>query len=314
MADRGTIHVSAPLSNIANGYLQGNHIWSRVSKMVPVDKEVDLFYLFEREFLRYRGKVRADKVESERVDSFSATTSTYTCNEHTYHDIVTDRDRSLSDPIIDPDVRVTKNVSAIVDLDVEVDVATVIFGSSNYGANTSAPTNKWDITNPDGDPFGDIDSAKNTVQKAIGMAPNKMVIGKLVFDQLKRHPDVLEYFKYTGKPIVTTEMLAQAFGFEEVIVGESILVTSKQGQGTVTTDYIWGKFAAILYIPPEAAIEEPAFSYTFMHKLFGTLTAMVQRIPVPTKGKNAIQIEVTRSYTIKVTGQLAGYLYTAVVS
>lgn len=311
-ANRGTIHVSQPLSNVAVGYKNALHIWNQVMPLVPVDKESDLFYTFGREFLRHHGKIRANGGEAQRVTSYSASTTAYTCKEHSYKDIVTDRDADIADPVIDPEVRTTNSLTASVDLDIEADVADTVQASANYGANTSSPTDKWDTTDPDGTPVEDVDLALSTVGKIVGVKPNVMVIGKLVFDQLRRHPDLLEMFKYTSKGILNTPELAQAFNVEKLLVGEAIHVTSKPGQATITTDYLWGKNAALIYVPGAAAIDEPAWGYVFMHKLFGGLTAKVKKWRE--EGLAGDMIEASRSYDPKVTGQLAGYLYTDVIA
>jgi hypothetical protein len=311
MPDRGTVHISQPLSNVAAGFKQAGHIWNGIMPIVPVDKETDSYYEFGREFLRYHGKVRANGAPAQEVNSYSAAEKTYECVEHSYKDIVTDRDRSKADPIINPDVRVTNNLTKIVDLDLEVGAASTLFNAANFVGMTAAPTNKWDVSVVDGDPVTDVDTAVRAVQKEIGVKPNTMVIGAQVFDVLKRHPDLLEMFKYTGKGILTLEMLQQAFNIEKILVGDAIYINSKAGQSTVTTDYIWGKSCAILYTPANPAMEEPAWGYTFMHKLFGGVTARVKKWRDENRGGD--MIEVSRSFSQKVTGQKAGYLYTAVI-
>jgi len=312
MPDRGTIHVSQPLSIIATGYKNAEHIWPLVMKPVPVDKETDTFYIFGQEFLRYHGRVRPNKGPAQVVNSFSASTETYKCNEHSYKDILTDRDRNLCDPTIDPEARMTRNLQAIVSLDIEVDVAALVFGAGNYSGMTAAKTsaNNWDADNPDGNPDLDVDIAKRTVQGQIGVMPNTMIVGAQVHDQLKRHPTLLEAYKYTGKGILTNDLIAAFFGLN-YLVGEAIYITSKQGQTTITKDYIWGKSCAITYVPASAAIDEPAHGYTFLHKLFGGLTARTKKWRDEDNAGDAI--ETGRSYDPQVTAQKAGYLYTAVV-
>lgn len=312
MPSRGTIHVSQPLSNVAVGYKNALHIWNQVMPLVPVDKESDLFYTFGREFLRHHGKIRANGAEAQLITSYTASTTAFTCLEHSYKDIVTDRDADIADPVIDPEVRTTNSLTKTVDLDIEADVADAVQLSTNYSTNTSAPTKKWDSIEPDGTPVEDVDLAISTVAKIVGVKPNTMVIGKLVFDQLKRHPDLLEMYKYTSKGILGVEELAKAFNVEKLLVGEAIYITSKAGQSTVTTDYLWGKNCALIYVPGAAAIDEPAWGYTFMHKLFGGLTAKVKKWRE--EGRSGDMIEVSRSYVPKVTGQLAGYLYTDVIA
>lgn len=312
MADRGTMHVNQALSNVAFGYKNSKTIWDMVMKPVAVGKETDKYFLFDdRSFMRYYGKIRANATESPRVNTYSQTTDTYSCEEHSYHDVVTDRDRNLADPIIKPDVRVTRALASIIDMDIEVDVASTVFNAANFSGMTSAPANKWNTDVADGTPLEDIDTAKRTVQKQIGVLPNTMVVGVEVHDQLKRHPDLLEIYKYTGKGLLSQDQVRAAFEIENYVVGEAIYVNTKKGQ-TETTDWIWGKYCALLYVPPASALEEPAWGYVFLHQLFGGMTAKTKKWRE--EGVSGDKIETSRSYDLKKTSKNAGYLYSAVIN
>ena len=318
MPDRGTEHVSQPLSNVALGTGGGKFIWEQVMKPIPVEKDSDTYYKFTgEEELRYHGKIRADGTDSPKVNSYSASTDTYSCKEHSYHDILTDKKRNRADKIIKPEIRITKNLNSIVNLDIEVDVSTEVFKAGNYSSSfketLTAGGTRWDASNPEADPTTKVDQYMTVVQKEIGLRPNTMVVGLEVHDQLKRHPVLLDMYKHTQKGIITKTLIAEAMNIERYIVGERVYVSTKPGQ-TKTRTFLWGKFCALLYVPGEAAMEEPSWGYTFLHKLFGGLTAMTRKFPVPTKGKGGTQIEVTRSYDVKVTGMDAGALLSEVVT
>lgn len=280
--------------------------------MVPVDKETDTYYLFGREFLRHHGKIRANGGEAGRVLSYTASTDTYACKEHSYKDIVTDRDANLADPVVDPEVRTTNSLMSSVDLDIEADVADTVQAAANYGANTSTPAKLWDADEPEGTPVEDVDLALSTVAKIVGVKPNTMIVGKLVHDQLRRHPDLLELYKYTSKGILNNDQIAEALGVKKYLVGEAIHITSKAGQSTITTDYLWGKNAALVYVPEAVMIDEPSWGYVFAHKMFGGLTARVKKWRE--EAFDGVMVEAGRSYDVKVTGQLAGYLYANIIA
>ena len=315
MPDRGTIHVSRPLSNVATATKFPDLIWDKVMKPVPVDKETGKYYEFGEEFLRYYGKKRADKTPGNRVDSYSSSTSTYDCEQRSYFDIVSEREINLADDIIKPKTRVTRNLQRIVALQQEVEVAAQVFNASNYTGMTVTPTNKWNANSSLGDPQGDVETGKTAILKEVGVMPNIMVVGKEVDDQLKIHPDITEMFKYTQKGVMTPELLAQFFGVDKYIVGKSVYTTSKQGQSTDTKSFIWGKNCALLYVPDMAAIEEPAWGYTFLHKLFGGLTTRVSDYDASYDyGNGSRKIEADTSYDIKITGKKGGYYINAAVT
>lgn len=317
MPDRGTEHVSQPLSNVAAGFRSDVFIWSKVLKPVPVVKDTDTYYeFFGQEEMRYHGKKRQDDTESPKINTYSATTTTYTCEEHSYHDVLTDKKRNRADKVVKPQVRMTTNLTRIVDLDIEVDCSAIVFGATNYNTNykeTLSADEKWDASNPEADPTVKVDEWMTKVQKAVGIRPNKMIVGLEVHDQLKRHPVLLDMYKHTQKGIITKALIAEAMGVKEYIVGEKVYVSTKPGQ-TATRTFLWGKFCALLYVPPAAAIDEPAWGYTFLHMLFGGLTAMTTSWASPQLGKGGVTYEVSRSYDHKVTGMDAGALLSSVVT
>lgn len=311
MSDRGTIHINKALTTVAAGYTNAQFIWNRVLPGIPVDKETDSYFEFGQEFLRYYGEIRADKTEARRVDSYSAETKTYECKEHSYKDVVSDRERSKADAIIRPDMRVTKNLMKIVDMDIEQDVAIQVQNSANYSGMNANPTVNWNANEAGSDPIGDVLAKKDLVQNEIGIEPNIMVINKAVFNQLQVHPQILDYYKHTSVPVLTAELIAKVFEIDELIVGKAIAITSKPGQ-TITKSKIWSlNHAALLYRTPSPAMEEPSWGYTFMHKLFGTMTAKVKKWRE--EGIDGDYIQASRSYVVKVTGQKAGYLLTNVL-
>ena len=310
--DMGTIHVSQPLSNVAVEFKQPKNIWNEVMKPVPVDKENDTYYIFGDEDFRYHGKKRADGDPAVRILPFTASTDTYACIETAYDVLLTKRQINKADKIVMLKNRSTNRLMNIIDRDIEIEVAAEAFGASNYTGMTAAPSTKWD-TKLTGSPISDIDTAKTLVQAQIGIDPNVIVMGREVYDQLKRHAELKEIVKYTKTAaFITPELMASIFGVDKVVVGDQIYITSKPGQTTVTRSYVWGKSCALLYVPQASAIDEPAWGYTFMHKLFGKLTAKVKNYPE--HKLNGEILEASRSFVPKVTGKKAGYLYTTVVN
>lgn len=167
-----------------------------------------------------------------------------------------------------PLARATRNVTDKVALAREVRAANLIFNTASYQTGykaTLAGTTQWsDLTNSD--PVVAINDA------AAGMLvrPNTLVASLGVRNILRRHPKVsvaLGGSAESGRYIPDAE-LAEVLGVEQIIVGNTLKATSKRGQ-TLTTGAIWGKHAALLYIPPtgpDGTVDDdnsPAFGLTF---------------------------------------------------
>ena len=310
ISGRGTIHIDKALTNIAVEYRNTALIASQVLPSVPVDKQSDKYYTFGKENFMLDQDIRADKAPSKRVNSYTASDSSYYCERHALSDAVSLSERSNADAVINPDVRVTKRLIDKILLRYEYDTAAYLFNTTTFSGYTSAVSNGWDdYTN--GDPAGDVDTAKSNIQKATGIAANTIIMGKEVYDKVKRHSDVVDAFKYTSKGIITPQMLAEFFQIEKVLVGGATYNSANEG-ATESMSYLWGKYALIAYVPNSPAIDEPSMGYTFEWRQFCGKTAKVKKWY--DNDIDADIIEAEKAYDIVVTAASAGYLLSSVVS
>jgi hypothetical protein len=166
-----------------------------------------------------------------------------------------------------PLARATRNVTDKVQLAREVRVANFIFNAASYQAGykvTLAGATQW--SDPASDPVAVINDA------AAGMLvkPNTLVLGMSTRNILRRHTKVsvaLGGSAESGRYVQDAE-LAEVLGVERIVIGNTIRATSKRGQ-TLATGPIWGKHAALLFVPPTGPDgnvdddQSPAFGLTF---------------------------------------------------
>ena len=167
-----------------------------------------------------------------------------------------------------PLARATRNVTDKVQLAREVRVSNLIFNTASYQAgykSTLAGVTQWSDT-ANSDPVAAIQGAA----EGMLVKPNTLVLGAQVRSVLRRHPKVstaLGGSAESGRYVEDGEM-AQLFGVERIISGNTIRATTKRGQA-LTTGYIWGKHAALLFVPPSGPDgnvdddQSPAFALTF---------------------------------------------------
>lgn len=167
-----------------------------------------------------------------------------------------------------PLARATRNVTDKVQLAREVRASNLVFNTASYQAGykvTLAGATQWsDLTNSD--PVAVINDA------AAGMLvrPNTLVVSLGVRNILRRHPKVsvaIGGSAESGRYVPDAE-LADVLGVDRIIVGNTIKATSKRGQ-SLATGSIWGKHAALLFVPPtgpDGIVDDdnsPAFALTF---------------------------------------------------
>jgi len=118
-------------------------------------------------------------------------------------------------------------------------------------------TNKK-ISNPDSDPIGYFDEAKETIRESIGLEPNTCLISANVWTKLKRHPKMLAQVPVSKVQTLTTETLQEILEIPNIVIARSVYSPN----GKVFKD-IWSKTIILAYVPenPEST-EEPAFGYS----------------------------------------------------
>lgn len=273
---RAQVHVDSALTNISVAYAQDDKsfVADKVFPIVPVDHASDEYFVFNMgDFQRDEAKDRAPGTESAGGD-YGLTTATYSCKVKAFHKDVPDQVRRNADNAVDPDRAATVFVTQKMLIAKEKQfvssfMQTGVWGYQRIGdAQGSVGSGEvvfWnDYTNSD--PIADVEDACTAVQAKTGFRPNKLVIGRRVYNKLKNHPDFVDRIKggaTTEKPaFVIRRIMAELFELDEVLVMDAVENTAKEGQ-TANTDFIGGKSALLVYAAPNPGIMTPSAGYTF---------------------------------------------------
>lgn len=166
-------------------------------------------------------------------------------------------------PGVDMASRSVNLVLNIIDLGHEKAAADLAKNAANYGAASKvalAGADKW--SDDASDPAQVVEDAKLTVAARIGREPNTLTLGRDVFARLRRHPKVLEQFKYTGRESVSAEMLAAYFDIERVVVGRAVYLPEDASDAT-PAEFIWGGVAQLSYVNTDGSYLSPSFGYSY---------------------------------------------------
>lgn len=210
---------------------------------------------------------------------FGFTEETDSAVDYGLDDTIPNDDIQQAPPNYNPEGRAVEMIMQLIALDREVRAANLIFNASSYAtANkvTLSGTSQWsDFTNSD--PIAAIQSGMDSMI----MRGNIMVIGRVAFSSLVRHPKIVKAANRNqgDSGIVRRQDLAELLELDDVIVGEGWLNTAKKGQ-TPTMTRVWGKHAAILYRDRTASTTSGlTFGYTVQ-----TGTRVAGSIPEPKVG------------------------------
>lgn len=271
----GAFHIDAALTNISVALLQNpqSFIASRVFQNVPVQKQSDKFFTFDRSFFNRNGaKKRASGARVSEV-GYALSNDSYFCEEYGVAIPIPDQVRANADPAADPARAAAELATHQMLIQKETDFTTNFFTTGLWGTDITGVASspgagqviQWSDTTS-GDPIGNVRTGINTILGNTGIKPNIFVMGRQVYSALIDHPDIqgrINGGATTAQPsIATLNLLAQIFEVDEVMVGEAIQNTAAEGD-TAAHSFILGKKCVLTYRPPAPGIMTPAAGYTF---------------------------------------------------
>ena len=314
------VHIDKALTNISIGYTNEQFIADEIFKPVSVNKQSDKYYVYGMERFRQYDDLRAPGTEANEI-SWTLSDDSYYAEGHALRHPIADEEKQNADAEFDLEADATELVTEGILLNKEIDAANKLLDSNNYhndlfitlGASGSPA--KWsDYENSD--PILDIKKAKEAIHRKSGLRPNVLIISEPVKNVLELHPRLLEVIKYVQRGIVTTDLMAAAFGVDRILVG-SALKSDVTNAGQVEPgqieplNYIWGNSAVLAYVPQRPGKKIPAIGYSFMWNKDGNGPVQVRKWYET--GRRATIVEAERWYDQKIISNVAGFLFADVV-
>lgn len=158
-------------------------------------------------------------------------------------------------------------VRDVVERNQEKRIADMIFNTSTF--TPTAVTNEWD----DADNATPIDDVEARVQVMMdrGVFANALIINEKVFRNLRNCQQIIDRIASSGAGDatkardITTNMLAQCFDLDKIIVAGAMTKTSADGAATFTGGPIWsGEYAAVCRVAdPGDPITNPCVGRVF---------------------------------------------------
>jgi hypothetical protein len=306
------VHVSVPLTNISIAYMQAatGFVADRVFPNIPVSKQANRYTRYDRsDFWRNQFQKRAPSTESAGGGWKIDNTANYFADVWALHKDIDDDTRANQDEQIDMDRDATIWLTQQALISREVTWAannftTGIWGTDITGA-ASAPSASQVLQWNDAasDPIVDITKKSDVVHLASGIRPNKLVLGRQVWSVLKDHSDTLDRVKYTGgnntPAIVTRQAFASMCELDSIEVMDGIQVTSPENpsyETSMTTAWIAGKNALLVYANPTPSLLTPSGGYTF---------SWTGRVAASQQGTRISRLRIDQIKSDRVEGEMA---------
>jgi len=299
------LHIDKVLTEISVAYTNADFIADQILPRVYVEKQSDKYWVFPGSFDVVDDRVRPGGIAREI--EWELSTDNYFCEGHAMRGAVYDRQRLNVDEGLDLDIATAENVMAQILRNREYAAAQLVFNENTYDAalrTTLSGTAQWS-NYANSDPISDIQAGKKAVAQAIGIEPNTLVLGYEVWVTLRKHTGLMTLYDSQRKRLLTIDMMRELFEIPNIVVGKAMYNTAPQGK-TVTRGFIWGKHAALLYVPDRPAQKTPAFGYTFVWNGVNGVNGIVT-YKYRNEDRHADIIENEFYYDHKIVVQKAGY-------
>lgn len=325
---RSDVHVDRPLTNISIAFMQdpAAFVADRVFPNISVSKQSDRYFTYDRSYWnRDSMQLRAPSSESAGATYAIDSTPTYFAETYGLHRDIDDQTRANQDQPLNLDREATMFLSQQALLKREVNFAARYFTTGVWGTDLTGVSGapgagqfqRWDEAAST--PIEDIRTGKRVVHEATGYRPNKLVLGRAVYDALVDHPDIvgrIDRGQTPGGPAITLRQnLAALFEVDSVEVMDAIQTTTQEGASTQTSAFIGGKNAMLVYATPTPGLMIPTGGYTFSWTGLLGSGAMGQRISrFRMEHLKSDRVEIEQSFDQKLVASELGYFFATAVS
>ncbi len=239
-----------------------------VFPVVPVQKQSDRIATYDLgDFLR-DDVLKRQAGDSAAQTGYRTGSTSYIADEWALEHPIDDQVRANADSPYDPEQDATQFLTQKMLIKREVEFVTNFFTTGNLwtgssdGADLIGGTDFTRWSNAASTPIEDVHNWSARVESNTGFLPNKLVVNRVGWYDLKNHPDIVDRVKHTSSDAVTTDLVARLMGIDDVLVTGAARVTSQEGSTDVGA-YIGGDDALLVYSAPTPSLLQPSGGYTF---------------------------------------------------
>ena len=257
------IHNDKPLENISVAYANQSFIANMLSPQVPVKHETDEYYVYSKDSLIIPDTKRADGAEAKEA-SFSLSTASYSVDEHSLRDLITDRKRQNADPAINLEKDTTEYLTEKIMMRKEFDLLTTIGTKANWAQEYSlTSTFAWNANTTLSNPIDFALSAGSTIAKNSGHLANVCAVDYATFLALKKHVSIVDRIKYTSAESISEGLIARLFEVDKLLVSRAVYNANEEGMADSMT-FMMTDCAWFGYVEQNPGLKKASALYTFV--------------------------------------------------
>lgn len=251
-------------------------IGPRIMPITPVAKQNAEFPAITRESWLRRRDVRRNDGAAFSRDTYAIDMLEFACKGYGHEQTVTRAQRAVYRSEFDADEVARQQVARVLDLELEIRIATEIFNAdaTHWYSSTSAlytdVSTDWD--NAAATIISDVEGAKQKVRENCGMEPNTLVISDAHLKSLKLNTELKAYY-FQGAPVLTETLLFQnlplILGIRNVLIGTAVYNSASEGE-TLSVSKVWNDDYCWIGVVPAGALPiDPGVGRTLVWSEFG---------------------------------------------
>lgn len=249
----GDAHLDVPLSNLAVSAFDETAegmIGQMVFPSVNVGKQSDKYYIIDKnEFLRVPETLRAPKTKARKIE-FKVASDSYFADNHALAGENALEELANADTAIMLRENTTRLVVNALRRAQEVRIANIVTSASNLGSGTAlSGANKWSDY-AGSDPVADVTTGHAYIRQNTGMKANTLIIDYDTLQVVRRHPRMLDLYKYTRGGELSDDEIRKSFRISRMLVGDGIKANQLENfdSETASMTNIWGNNAILAHI------------------------------------------------------------------
>lgn len=308
------LHVDQLLTQIAINYRPQNMIADQIAPIVNVQKETDLYPVFNRgEAFAIEKTQRARGAQANRITR-SVSSANYSAKNYALAYDVYIEDRANMDAAyqFELDAGAVRYLQNKLMLD--WDRRTLLLAVA--GVSTTFLTGSSWIGATQGDPVSMIWRMQEQVQSVTAQKPNSLIFGWRAWNLARRNSNFRSFVQglNNGGGNLSREQIRQAFEVDRLLVADGFYNPANENQTATFSNYFPADAVMAYYAPLAPSREEPSFLYSFrwVNPQLGTpMAAMRHEYESRTRVEG---IECQYYQDEKITGSEYGVILTGVGS
>lgn len=245
------VHIDVPLSNIAvEAFATGNFIGAQLFPTVDVRKQSDKYYTIDKNsWLRVpTTTLRSPKQPPGRVE-FAVSSDSYFADNHALasenaHEVIANAD--------DPIQLRARTARFLVDMLMrgkELRIANQVTSITNIGSGVVLSGGNLWSNYVSSDPVADVTTGHAFIRHNTGLRANTALMDTDTYQTLRRHPVLLDMYKYTQGGMVNDAELKAVFMIERLLVSDSIRNAALEN-ATASLVNVWGNNFLLCHVNP----------------------------------------------------------------